>query len=82
MVASVTDLLGNRFTIGLQPGNVNPDGLDGPLPALVESAAAREAPRQRWNCDEVAAAFLRFHHNCVSAHRLYAVTRRPGIPQR
>jgi hypothetical protein len=37
------DLTGNRLAAGLQADDVDPDRLDGPLPALLEGAARATA---------------------------------------
>src|SRR5215470_16142947 len=65
-----SDLLWNWLAICAQPGDVYPDGLDGTLLALFNSATTSEASWQRRYGHVVPAALLGLNHDRVSAHRV------------
>lgn len=65
------DLPGNRLAVGPQADDVDPDRLDGPLPALLKGAAPGEAPGQCRDGHVVPAALLGLNHDRVGVHRLH-----------
>src|ERR1022692_452102 len=66
------DLPCNRLAVGLQADNVDPNCLDGPLPALLKGAATGEAPGQYGDGYVIAAAILGLNHDRAGVHRLHS----------
>jgi hypothetical protein len=71
-----TNLFRDRLTIGLKSCDMSFDGFHCPRPTLIDSSAAREAPRQRRDGHKVAAVRLGLDHDRVGTHHVHPVTAR------